>query len=1770
MKVRQPENVALEVQLTCIDSCMAAPNSVSCQLRTPYNIFAEPLAQVPVIRVFGSTKANQRICLHIHKVWPYLCVKYKGLHSIESVREYGYHLGLSLNHALNISLRSSGIIYVAAVVPIKGIPFYGYHAGYQPFFKILLTNPNVIARASSLLSLGAVMSHKMDVFDSHLSYITQFLVDYNLYGMDWIQARKVLFRSPLPVSEPEKEHQLDGIFSDSSVDGASRWVPQGMPSYLVKPEPPGKATHCELEADLVSEDILNRDLVKERYVHHVFQEGQLDLHFGQLVHSLNTIWADENRRRREHGLEELYPRNSQGQAELERFPTSSSTATLRQPDGNSEKAYKWSNHWRMQSLLQSALIIDKQNLSTRTLSGEAFSETDALNAIADNISQSNMFLDQWPTCLQVDKHSHILFHTGINKTSHFYIDTSLGAISSQASVVLDNKCAGMEASDRRISQHVGPDIVVDVSAIDKVSAQDDYKFADKAQSDAESMSQSDIRQASMTNAQVRNPDAPLKSIYFDSDSADDDYTGFEDMDDGWIENQIREVEQMHTKDRCWSIGQIDGTDDSDDLGFPRRKRRLNQQHQQPMSRDKRRNRRRTLVPLCLKSSSASSGTGATAQFKQKDNSACGSGSGSGDSAILEHKYSSDFGSADVAFNQALSKHSRSRKSVRAAHAEDIGFAGAVDAGLEKYAPSAAGFKLRCARVYAKEDIFVDIDCVLNTAIDNKLHMHKTSSSYPRPKLEPYVEIEVLPFDKAPRHYKNDKHKNKFESACLLGYNSGFFKYSALAPKTRALLSSQAQHNVPESVPPKPHFSDAKDLPQKLKTYSGVSITLPSLSAGSMPVFNPRYLVNSSAAQEFSISELDNSVSVQLTRRQTMWGPQAVITTRSGFDTSSELVANVATNWHRGWWEFAKRPPAPRLLTGDSQVAGKPRNGIRNSRSVITNIIPTPVRQRQRDQSDIKWNSVLGVASAPMTSTEKTKDCKGKSEPVFSRQLSLQSKAINLSQMSLEILADCKPEMLPNPHADCLLFAVASLKRGTGQHGSSRQCQGIQTVVWTWGSETRLSRLGISSSVEKRHFADELSLIDDLARWTCAMDPDILSGYEIQSSSWGYIIQRARYAFNKHLDVELGRVIARSRLRNRDTDDRTVQNRAEWGRRKSSEFRVTGRHLISIWRLMRGELALTSYTLENIVWHVLNERCPYFSPSCLALWFKEGTTVSRIRALRHIIYRARASLRILDKTDIVTRASEMARVIGIDFNSVLTRGSQLRVESLMARIAAPEQFLLLSPTREQVAHQRAAECLPLVLEPQSKYYTDPVVVLDFQSLYPSVMIAFNICFSTCLGSLEEAASKLDNGADDDCLESCDAKAQVNDRRRLGFTNINVPPGMLTALKDKINISPNGVVFVKPSVRKGLLGRMLQELLESRVMIKEAMKRWGGEDIELSKKLDAWQMGLKLISNVTYGYTGASFSGRMPCVDIADAIVQCGRETLESTVQYIHSKYAVWGARVVYGDTDSVFIHMPGKSRESAFRIGKEIAEAVTKRNPAPIKLKFEKVYQPCVLLTKKRYAGWMFSSVEQKEPLLDVKGMELVRRDGCKVTQRILEGAMDALFKTNDLSFVKSFVTAEIGRIFRGDLSVQEFIIAKEVRIGTYSSRNLPAHAKVAADGMLRDMRSEPQYGERVPYVVVSRSRHSRLTDQVVRPQLLLQQPDLRLDYQYYVEKQILPALDRFLSLVGVDVHTWVADMPRRLRTSLFNAVVEVYSDSDGDGDVEASSDQAQEGVQNDL
>lgn len=223
---------------------------------------------------------------------------------------------------------------------------------------------------------------------------------------------------------------------------------------------------------------------------------------------------------------------------------------------------------------------------------------------------------------------------------------------------------------------------------------------------------------------------------------------------------------------------------------------------------------------------------------------------------------------------------------------------------------------------------------------------------------------------------------------------------------------------------------------------------------------------------------------------------------------------------------------------------------------------------------------------------------------------------------------------------------------------------------------------------------------------------------------------------------------------------------------------------------------------------------------------------------------------------------------------------------------------------------------------------------------------------------------------------------------GASQLRIPSKMLKKLMQKqlIHISPCGAAFVKSSVREGVLPRMLREILDARQMVKQSMKLHKNDKL-LQRVLHSRQLGLKLMANVTYGYTAANFSGRMPCIEVGDSVVSKGRETLERAIKTVEVN-TKWGCKVVYGDTDSLFVLVPGRTRADAFKIGAEIADVVTKDNPYPVKLKLEKVYQPSILQTKKRYVGYMYESNEQEKPVYEAKGIETVRRDGCPAVAKV--------------------------------------------------------------------------------------------------------------------------------------------------------------------------------------
>ncbi|XP_036146254.1 DNA polymerase zeta catalytic subunit isoform X2 [Monomorium pharaonis] len=664
----------------------------------------------------------------------------------------------------------------------------------------------------------------------------------------------------------------------------------------------------------------------------------------------------------------------------------------------------------------------------------------------------------------------------------------------------------------------------------------------------------------------------------------------------------------------------------------------------------------------------------------------------------------------------------------------------------------------------------------------------------------------------------------------------------------------------------------------------------------------------------------------------------------------------------------------------------------------------------------------------------------------------------LTLLTLEVHVVTREELLPDPQYDSIAALFYAIYNDTPTDANEQTEHGA-IIVNSNSISARLNKIHSASAMcPILYVATEQDAFDGLVKLIELHNPDILLGWEVETLSWGYVFQRAFHLKLNNFLVKISKVPHVQIFSKSDTH--------AFEKDDAGEIKVPGRIILNVWKIMRHETALLTYTFENVMYHVLHERIPCPSFKALSTWWKQESMIVKSRVIRHYVIRVMGTLKLLTHLDIIGRTCEYARLFGIQFYEVFSRGSQFRVESMMLRLAKPMNYIPISPSMHQRAKMRAPESLPLIMEPESEFYTDPLVVLDFQSLYPSMIIAYNYCFSTCLGRIEHIGQY---GPFD-----------------FGAATLRIRKNTALKLQDKINFSPCGVAFVKKEVRQGILPRMLSEILNTRLMVKESMKLHPAENHALQRALHSRQLGLKLIANVTYGYTSANFSGRMPCIEVGDSVVSKGRETLERAIKLVETT-PKWGGRVVYGDTDSLFVLLPGKSREEAFTIGEEIADAVTAINPPPVKLKFEKVLHPSILQTKKRYCGYMYETRDQEKPEFLAKGIETVRRDGCPAVSKILEKALKILFETKDVSLVKQYVSRQFDKIFQRRVSILDLTFAKEFRgMHGYKANACVPALELTRRLIRKDPRAVPRTSERVRYVIIAGAPNQALIHCVQR------------------------------------------------------------------------------------
>ena len=471
-----------------------------------------------------------------------------------------------------------------------------------------------------------------------------------------------------------------------------------------------------------------------------------------------------------------------------------------------------------------------------------------------------------------------------------------------------------------------------------------------------------------------------------------------------------------------------------------------------------------------------------------------------------------------------------------------------------------------------------------------------------------------------------------------------------------------------------------------------------------------------------------------------------------------------------------------------------------------------------------------------------------------------------------------------------------------------------------------------------------------------VDPDVIIGYNISNFDFPYLLDRA-----KHLKCKEFPYFTRLHSLMSAAKETNFSSK-QMGNRDTKATNTNGRLQLDLLQLIQRDHQLRSYTLNSVCSHFLGEQKEDVHHTMITELFN-GTPESRRRLAVYCLKDAYLPQRLMDKLMCLVNYTEMARVTGVPFNYLLARGQQVKFISQLFRKAL-EQHLVIPNLRTEASDEQYEGAT--VIEPTRGYYDVPVATLDFASLYPSIIQAHNLCYTTLLN--KTAVDKLGLVKGEDYI-----------------------------------VTPNGDLFCTAKVRKGLLTQILEELLGAR---KRAKKELAVETDPFRKAvLNGRQLALKISANSVYGITGATV-GKLPCLAIASSTTSYGREMIEKTKEEVEKRYTVANgyshdAQVIYGDTDSVMVKFGPKELEKTMELGQDAASYVSDKFIKPIKLEFEKVYYPYLLINKKRYAGLYWTN-PNKYDKMDSKGIETVRRDNCRLVQNVIETILRKILIDQDV------------------------------------------------------------------------------------------------------------------------------------------------------------------------
>jgi len=370
---------------------------------------------------------------------------------------------------------------------------------------------------------------------------------------------------------------------------------------------------------------------------------------------------------------------------------------------------------------------------------------------------------------------------------------------------------------------------------------------------------------------------------------------------------------------------------------------------------------------------------------------------------------------------------------------------------------------------------------------------------------------------------------------------------------------------------------------------------------------------------------------------------------------------------------------------------------------------------------------------------------------------------------------------------------------------------------------------------------------------------------------------------------------------------------------------------------------------------------------------------------------------------------------------------------------------------------------LVLEPKKGFYDSYIVLLDFNSLYPSIIQEFNICFTTI----------------DRCYEEPDEKG------------LPEPPN--------------------ESVSEGILSVEIGNLVRNRREVKTQMKSAKpGTDEYL--RLDVRQKGLKLTANSMYGCLGFGMS-RFCAKTLAAMITSKGRELLSRTKDIVEKR----GYTVVYGDTDSIMVNTNTTVYSEACRLAYDLRRIVN-GGFKHVEMDVDGLFKRLLLLKKKKYAALTVSLHSETNVKKEMKGLDIVRRDWSKLAKSVGEKVVDLILNSNEREDLVNDVVGTLNELAENlkenKIPMEYFEILKQLTKSPkdYVDAKNQSHVMVAT--RLNAKGQNLHQGDVIKYVICKDGTNNSAVQRAYNLSELEGNENLTIDTHYYLSQQVHPVVMR--------------------------------------------------------